>query len=101
MEIKRYSPFKRLKVTVSNVEWDFDGMDEAEEEAARKSLPAGGVIEWTPRELFDQEVLEIDEDVPTDWLLDEDKLEELVSEKITDDSEFCHNGFSMRYSVFP
>ena len=101
MEIKRYSPFKRLKVSVSNVKWDFDGMDEAEKEATKKGLPDAGVIEWTARELFDQEVLDIDEDVPTDWLLDEDKLEELVSEKITNDSEFCHKGFSMRYSVFP
>lgn len=50
-------------------------------------------------ELFDLGIVEMDEIDHNKWLLDEDVLEELISDRITSDTEFCHNGFKFSYSV--
>ena len=96
-----YSPFKRLKVTVSNIDYDFDGLEDDEIEQAKSSLPTSGTLNYTADELFDNDVLSKDKDTGIDWILDRDALEELVSDSISDDSNFCHNGFNFRFSIVP
>lgn len=98
---KRFSPFSRLKVTVENVEYDFDGMEADEIEQAKSDLPKKGTFDYAADELFDKGILTEDEETGIDWILDEDELEELISDRITSDTDFCHNGFNFRYSVSP
>ena len=98
---KRFSPFSRLKVTVENVEYDFDGMEADEIEQAKFDLPKKGTFDYAADELFDKGILTEDGETGIDWILDEDELEELISDRITSDTDFCHNGFNFRYSVSP
>lgn len=95
----RYSPFKRLKVAVSAIDYDFDGLEDDEIEQVKSSLPTCGTLDYAADELFDNGVLTEDGDDGTDWVLDRDALEELVSDRITSDSEFCHNGFNFRFTI--
>lgn len=95
----RYSPFKRLKVTVSDIDFDLDGMSPDEVEQTRGELPTSGTLDYAADELFDNGVLSEDENTGTDWVLDRDALEELVSDRIISDSEFCHNGFNFSFSI--
>lgn len=94
-----YSPFKRLKVAVSGIDYDFDGLEDDEIEQAKSSLPTSGTLDYVADELFDKGVLSKDNDTGIIWILDRDALEELVSDRISDDSNFCHNGFNFSFSI--
>ena len=98
---KRFSPFSRLKVTVDNIEYDFDDGDLDWSVSERPELPKKGTFDYAADELFDKGILTEDEETGIDWILDEDELEELISDRITSDTDFCHNGFTFRYSVSP
>lgn len=96
----RCSPFKRLKVTISDIDFEFDEMSPDEVEQMRGELPStSGTLDYAADELFDNGVLSKDKNTGTKWVLDRDALEELVSDRITSDSEFLHNGFHFNFSI--
>lgn len=66
------------KYIVTNIEWDVDGEEEAEEILA--SLPT-------------QMTVEIDEN-EVDDINDESEIADLISDKITDETAFCNKGFT-------
>ena len=94
----RYTPFSRLKVSVSDIDYDFDGMDYEEIEQVKSELPTFMNLEYSVDELLDYDVLSKD-DNSTEWIINRDALEELISDRITSDTDFCHNGFSFMFSI--
>ena len=95
----QYSPFSYLKVYVFDIDYDFDGMDDDEIEQTKSELPTDGNLEYSAEELFDYSVLSKDGVNSTEWIIDNDALEELISDYITDNTGFCHNGFRFRFSI--
>lgn len=86
----KFSPFSGLKIT-AKVDWDFDEGD----------MPPDPKFEvtFTPEELKDKGILENAEDEAIEtWLLYEDKLEEFLSDYLTDSTDFCHKGFKYMYN---
>ena len=57
-----------MRVIISNIDWDIDEDDSP-------NLPTS-------------EVYDLDDDT------EEDEIEDLVSDKLSDDYGYCHNGFS-------
>ena len=93
------SPFSRLKVKVTDVDYDFSDGDLDWSVSEKPELPTSGTFDFMAEELFDLGIVERDEIDHNKWLLDEEVLEELISDRITSDTEFCHNGFKFSYSV--
>ena len=94
----RYTPFSRLKVSVSDIDYDFDEMDYEEIEQVKSKLPTFMNLEYSADELLDYAVLSQD-DNSTEWIINRDALEELISDYITNRTDFCHNGFRFMFSI--
>ena len=94
------SPFSNLHVSISDIDYDFDGMDDEDIEVVKTRLPLGGELDFTSEELFGLGILR-ENHKGGDWTLDIDALEEYLGELITDNTEMCHNNFTFRYSVSP
>lgn len=89
MEPVKFSPFSGLKIT-AKVDWDFDEGDTPPDPKFE--------VTFTPDELKDKGILEKAEDEAMEtWLLYEDKLEEFLSDYLTDSTDFCHKGFKYMY----
>ena len=95
----RYSPFSYLKVYVFDIDYDFDGMDDDEIEQAKSELPTDGNIKYSADELFNYGILYKDDNNSTEWIIDNYALEELISDYITNSTDFCHNGFRFSFSI--
>lgn len=85
-----YSPFTSMIVKAA-VDWDIDEGEEGiarlyEEEFSADSLKELGFIEE-------------DENCPIDWKFKEEKFKEWFSDHISDETGYCHNGFSFYYNV--
>ena len=84
---KAVKPFKALKVTAV-VDWDEDEDKVIDEEI---------VAEFTPETL--RGAADCLTDSPDgDWLINNRKLEEFLSDWLSDATGFCHKGFSWVYS---
>ena len=85
----RVAPFSKMTVT-AEVDWD------AEENEVK---PNSIVVQtYTAEELKNAEVVDVGEIDDTGWYLYEQRLEDFVSEQLSDEYGFCHNGFSLEYT---
>ena len=64
-----------MKIVVTDIDWDVEDEENAEE--LRKSLPKKMVV------------------IVNDGLSD-DEIEDVVSDSITDETGWCHNGFNWK-----
>lgn len=96
----KIQPFAKLTVT-AKVDWDFD------EDVVNSGLPfeefglpsAKQTIDFTADELKNEGIVDVGDIDEVDWQIDEDKLEDLISDRLTDDTGFCHNGFGFNYKL--
>lgn len=89
----KIQPFAKLTVT-AQVDWDFD------EDVVNSGLPsAKQTIDFTADELKNEGIVDVGDIDEVNWLIDEDKLEDLISDRLTDDTGFCHNGFGFHYKL--
>lgn len=85
-----YSPFNSIEV-VADVDWD---IDEGEEGIARQYKE-----EFSADRLKELGFIEEDENCPLDWKFKEGDFKEWFSDHISDETGYCHNGFSFIYTV--
>lgn len=91
--------FKRIKVVATGIEWDTSDCDlDWMVNDGKPELPDEISYIYTKDELEGLGI--VSEDIDTgDLLLDDDMLMDVVSDRLTDDTEFCHNGFGMSYDI--
>jgi len=89
--------FDIVKVSATNIDWDIDPED-VDAENGEPELPAAVDYEFDKKTLIDEGILCEDFDTG-DLLLNEEALSEYVGNRLTNDYEFCHNGFGMTYSM--
>lgn len=94
------APFSTMTVT-AKVEWDFDddvrNSGLAPEEYGLPSKEQKLV--FTADELKVNDIVDVGDIEDRVWALDEGKLEEYISDKLTDKTGFCHNGFDYNYKI--
>lgn len=91
------APFSTMTVT-AKVDWDFDD-DVRNSGLAPEEY---GLPSKEQKLVFTADELKVNGVVDcggTVWALDEGKLEEYVSDKLTDETGFCHNGFTFDYKI--
>lgn len=85
-----YSAFNSIEV-VADVDWD---LDEGEEDIARQY-----VEEFSADSLKELGFIEEDENCQNDWKFKEEKFKDWFSDHISDETGYCHSGFSYSYTV--
>lgn len=85
------APFTTMEIS-AKVDWDSDEGD--------TDLPdRSQTLTLTADELKVNEVVDVGDIQDRCWTLDEDKLEEYVSDRLTDETGYCHNGFTFDYKI--
>lgn len=88
----KVSPFSTMTIT-AEVDWDVDEDEDGELPDAVQTLTLNS------QELFFADVLDAADIDETTWNLDEEMLEEYISDKLSDEMGFCHNGFTYTYKL--
>ena len=86
-EPTRYPSFKKLKVDC-DVQWDYDEGDTPPDPHFE--------VSFSPEELENAGILDRSNIEETAWELYEGRLEEFMSEYLTNFTDFCHKGFTMK-----
>lgn len=98
--VDNIAPFTTMEIS-AKVDWDFDE-DVLESRLAPEEygFPSKEQkLVFTADELKVNEVVDVGDIEDRCWTLDEDKLKEYVSDKLTDETGFCHNGFTFDYKI--
>ena len=96
MTTSTFAPFKAIKVTCE-VEWDLDDDFPWEEGKDNKDrVPSKNyTVELDAQELLDEGLISNSQDGR--YAIDEDAIihSEVLSDALTDDAGFCHNGYKV------